>query len=381
MHYIEKCGKMFCKLFYRIYEQAPEDTAPPDVEGRRMSIAMNETYLQIIRGEHTPYTPVWFMRQAGRSQAEYRRIKKSYSLFEITRQPELCAYITKLPVDEYGVDAAILYKDIMTPLAPMGVNVEIKSGIGPVIADPIRTAADIERLRPLQVEQDLPYMTETIRILTSGMLHVPLIGFAGAPFTLASYLIEGGPSKNYNKTRRMLVARPDLWDQLMQVLSDMTITYLSAQADAGANALQIFDSWVGAVSADKYRLRIFPHMKRIVASLKEQHPDVPVTMFGVGTYHLLPLWAQLPVDVIGLDWRCHPSEAKGLGITQTIQGNLDPAYLFADWSIIKGEIDRILEAGREHGRHIFNLGHGVVPDADPEVLKRIVAYVHEKSAR
>ncbi|KAF1683879.1 uroporphyrinogen decarboxylase [Veillonella sp. R32] len=338
---------------------------------------MNMTYLQTIRGEETTHCPVWFMRQAGRSQAEYRRIKEKYSLFEITQQPELCAYITRLPVEEYNVDAAILYKDIMTPLVPIGVDVELKPGIGPVIGNPIRTAADIAALRALDMAESLPHVLETIRLLTEEQLEVPLIGFGGAPFTLASYMLEGGPSKTYQKTRQMLVARPDLWDALMAKLTAMSIVYLGAQIEAGASAIQIFDSWVGAVSAREYEARIYPFMKDLITSLKAQYPTTPITMFGVGTYHLLPLWRTLSLDVIGLDWRCSIEEAQAMGITQAVQGNLDPAYLFADWTTIQREIDRILAAGKAHGKHIFNLGHGVVPEANPEVLKRIVTYVHE----
>lgn len=341
---------------------------------------MNMTYLKTIHGEETTHCPVWFMRQAGRSQAEYRRIKEKYSLFEITQQPELCAYITRLPVEEYDVDAAILYKDIMTPLVPIGVDVELKAGIGPVIGNPIRTAEDIEALQELNVAASLPHVVETIRILTQEQLEVPLIGFGGAPFTLASYMLEGGPSKTYQKTRQMLVARPDLWDALMAKLTAMSIVYLGAQIEAGASAVQIFDSWVGAVSASEYATRIYPFMEELIASLKAKYPTTPITMFGVGTYHLLPQWRTLPVDVIGLDWRCSIEEAQAMGITQAVQGNLDPAYLFADWPIIQREIDRILAAGKAHGKHIFNLGHGVVPEANPEVLKRIVTYVHEVSS-
>lgn len=338
---------------------------------------MNLTYLKTIHGEETTHCPVWFMRQAGRSQAEYRRIKEKYSLFEITQQPELCAYITRLPVEEYNVDAAILYKDIMTPLVPIGVDVELKPGIGPVIGNPIRTAEDIAALRELDMAESLPHVLETIRILTEEQLEVPLIGFGGAPFTLASYMLEGGPSKTYQKTRQMLVARPDLWDALMAKLTAMSIVYLGAQIEAGASAIQIFDSWVGAVSAREYEARIYPFMKELITSLKAQYPTTPITMFGVGTYHLLPLWRTLSLDVIGLDWRCSIEEAQAMGITQAVQGNLDPAYLFADWTTIQREIDRILAAGKAHGKHIFNLGHGVVPEANPEVLKRIVTYVHE----
>lgn len=342
---------------------------------------MNRTYLDMIAGKDVSHTPVWFMRQAGRSQPEYRKIKETHSLFEITHEPELCAYVTELPVLQYGVDAAILYKDIMTPLLPMGVDVEIKTGIGPVIHNPIRSEADVAKLRPIVVEESLDFMVKTIQILTQDRLQVPLIGFGGAPFTLASYMIEGGPSKSYQKTRQMLVGNPQLWDMLMDALSDMTITYLEGQIKAGVNALQLFDSWVGALSKEQYEARVYPFMHRIIGTLKERYPHIPITMFGVGTGHLFPLWKELPLDVVGCDWRMPLQEASAMGIQQTLMGNLDPAFLFAEWPVIQSEIDRILEAGREHGKHIFNLGHGVVPEADPEVLQRITAYVHESTRR
>lgn len=342
---------------------------------------MNTTYLDMIRGEGAAYTPVWFMRQAGRSQPVYRKIKEKYSLFEITRQPELAARVTALPVEDYGVDAAILYKDIMTPLPSMGIPVELRAGVGPIIANPIRTKADVDNLQDFTAETVPVYVLQTIRLLVDDILKVPLIGFAGAPFTLASYLIEGGPSKTYMKTRGMMLGAPQVWAALMDKLTAMTAVYLKAQAEAGAQALQLFDSWVGAVSREQYMTSIYPYVQRILTEVKSAYPAVPVTMHGVGCVHLLPLWKELPLDVIGLDWRCSISEAHNLGIRQTLQGNLDPAWLYADWSAIKTELDRILEEGRAHGRHIFNLGHGVFPEANPDILKQIAAYIHEISAR
>lgn len=345
------------------------------------STMKNTTYLDTIRGQGASHIPVWFMRQAGRSQAKYREIKKGRTLFDITHDPELCAYVTALPVEEYDVDAAILYKDIMTPLQPIGVDVEIKAGIGPVISNPIRSIEDVKALRPLHVEESLPFMVKTIEILTKEMLEVPLIGFAGAPFTLASYMIEGGPSKSYQKTRQMMVGNPEVWHELMHTLSDMTITYLEGQIKAGVNAIQIFDSWVGAVSLAQYQSSILPHMYRIARTIKEAHPEIPLTLFGIGTKHLLGAWKELPIDVIGCDWRCSLTDAHQMGISQTLQGNLDSAYLMAPWDIIRGEIDRILAEGKAHGRHIFNLGHGVVPETNPDVLKRITEYVHEVTSQ
>ena len=281
---------------------------------------MNDTFLRAARGEKTDYTPVWYMRQAGRSQPEYRKIKEKYSLFEITHQPELCAYVTRLPVEQYDVDAAILYKDIMSPLPSIGVDVEIKSGIGPVIDNPIRTTADVEKLGEINPEQDVPYVLDTIKLLTQEQLSVPLIGFAGAPFTMASYMIEGGPSKNYNKTKAFMYAEPQAWFALMDKLAAMTVTYAKAQIKAGATAFQIFDSWVGALNVQDYRTFIKPVMERIFNELKEE--NVPLIMFGVGASHLANEWHDLPIDVVGLDWRLPISEARDKGITKTVMGNL-----------------------------------------------------------
>src|SRR6476620_11979145 len=227
-----------------------------------MEKKVKDTFLKAARGEQTDFVPVWYMRQAGRSQPQYREIKQKYSLFEITHQPELCAYVTRLPVEQYDVDAAILYKDIMTPLPAIGVDVEIKSGIGPVISNPITSLADVEKLGELNLEEDIPYVLETIKILTKEQLTVPLIGFSGAPFTLASYMIEGGPSKNYTKTKAFMYSEPQSWFALMDKLAAMTITYVKSQIQAGAKAVQVFDSWVGALNVADYRYYIKPIMNR-----------------------------------------------------------------------------------------------------------------------
>ncbi|KZO01182.1 uroporphyrinogen decarboxylase [Bacillus badius] len=340
---------------------------------------INETFLKAAKGEKTEYTPVWYMRQAGRSQPEYRKLKEKYSLFEITHQPELCAYVTKLPVDQYDVDAAILYKDIMSPLPAIGVDVDIKSGIGPVIDNPIRSLADVEKLGQIDPESDVPYVLDTIRLLTEEQLDVPLIGFAGAPFTLASYMIEGGPSKNYNKTKAFMYAEPKAWQALMDKLAEMTVTYVRAQVKAGARAIQIFDSWVGALNISDYRLFIKPVMERIFSELREE--NVPLIMFGVGASHLAKEWHELPLDVVGLDWRLPIQEARAMGITKTVQGNLDPAILLAPWEVIEERTRAILDAGLASPGHIFNLGHGVFPEVNPDVLKRLTSFVHEYSAQ
>lgn len=341
-------------------------------------MAFNDTYLKATRGEKTDHTPVWFMRQAGRSQPEYRKIKEKYSLEEITHQPELCAYVTKLPVDQYNVDAAILYKDIVTPLPAIGVDVKIKAGIGPVIDNPIRTMEDISRLGEINPEQDVDYVLKTIKLLTEEQLNVPLIGFSGAPFTLASYMIEGGPSKSYNKTKAMMVSQPQMWFALMDKLADTIIPYVKAQVKAGAKAVQIFDSWVGALNVEDYRIFIKPVMDRIFNELRSE--GVPLTIFGVGATHLANEWHNLPVDVVGLDWRLPISEARGRGLTKPLMGNFDPAYLLADWPVIEERVKNILDMGMQDDGYIFNLGHGVFPEVNPDTLKRVTSFVHEYSA-
>ncbi|MEB2269345.1 uroporphyrinogen decarboxylase [Bacillus safensis] len=339
----------------------------------------NDTFLKACKGEKIDHVPVWYMRQAGRSQPEYRALKEKYGLFEITHQPELCAYVTRLPVEQYGVDAAILYKDIMTPLPAIGVDVEIKNGIGPVIDAPIRSKADIERLGELHPEEDLPYVLDTIQLLTKEQLNVPLIGFAGAPFTMASYMIEGGPSKNYHKTKALMYSDPEAWMLLMNKLADMTITYIRAQVKAGVSAFQIFDSWVGALNAADYRTFIKPVMQRIFTELKSE--NVPMIMYGVGASHLAKDWHDLPLDVVGLDWRMSVDEARKEGLTKTLQGNLDPTILLAPWEVIEERAKDILDQGMKSDHFIFNLGHGVFPDVSPDTLKKLTDFIHDYSAK
>lgn len=339
----------------------------------------NDTFLKAARGEKTDHVPVWYMRQAGRSQPEYRKLKEKYSLFEITHQPELCAYVTRLPVEQYDVDAAILYKDIMTPLPAIGVDVEIKSGIGPVISNPIKSVKDVEKLGELNPEEDIPYVLDTIKLLTTEQLSVPLIGFSGAPFTIASYMIEGGPSKNYNKTKAFMYSEPVAWFALMDKLADMIIIYVKSQIKAGVKAIQIFDSWVGALNVEDYRVFIKPIMTRIFSSLREE--NVPLIMFGVGASHLALEWNDLPIDVVGLDWRLPITETRQMGIQKTVQGNLDPALLLSSWDVIEERTKRILDQGMEQDGYIFNLGHGVFPSVNPETLKRLTAFIHEYSSK
>ncbi|WP_138859877.1 uroporphyrinogen decarboxylase [Exiguobacterium mexicanum] len=340
-----------------------------------MTRRMNDTILKAFRGEATDYVPVWYMRQAGRYQPEYREIKKTRTLFEITHDAELCAYVTELPVKQLGVDAAILYKDIMTPLPSMGVDVEIKSGIGPVIDNPYRTMADVERLKPLNPE-DISYVFETIRLLRE-RLEVPLIGFSGAPFTLASYMIEGGPSKSYHRTKALMYAEPDVWNALMEKLGDMVITYATAQAEAGIQAFQLFDSWVGTLSRKDYVRYIKPTTERIFTELRKL--DIPLIMHGVGASHLVEEWQDQPLDVVGLDWRLSIQDARDRGITKAVQGNLDPSFLLAPWPVIEAKVKEILDEGMKQPGYVFNLGHGVFPEVDPSVLVKLTAFIHDYS--
>lgn len=344
-----------------------------------MAKEFNDTILKAYRGEKTSYTPVWYMRQAGRSQKEYREIKEKYSLFEITHNPELCAYVTRLPVEQYNVDAAILYKDIMTPLPAMGIDVEIKAGVGPVIDNPIRRFEDVAKLRPLEPEKDIDYVLDTIKLLTEEQLSVPLIGFSGAPFTLASYMIEGGPSKNYSKTKALMYSEPKTWFALMDKLGEMIITYVRAQIKAGVSAVQIFDSWVGTLNVQDYRTYVKPIMEHIFNELRAD--QVPLILFGVGAKHLLTEWNDLAVDVIGLDWRTSIVEARELGVDKVLQGNLDPAILLADWDTIESRTKAIIDEGIEAGRHVFNLGHGVTPDVSQDTLKKLTELIHTYSKR
>lgn len=342
-----------------------------------MTTTFNDQFLKACKGEPVEHVPVWYMRQAGRSQPEYRELKKKYSLEEITHRPETCAWVTKLPVDQYQNDAAILYKDIMTPLPAIGVDVKIKKGIGPVISNPLQSIADVERLGQLNPEKDVDFVLETIKILRK-QLSVPLISFSGAPFTLASYMIEGGPSKNYNKTKGMMYSQPEAWFLLMEKLGDMVVTYVKSQIRAGSQAIQIFDSWVGSLNQQDYQTYVKPVMKRIFSELRNE--GVPLIMFGVGARHLTMDWHELPLDVVGLDWRYPIREARADGITKTVQGNLDPSVLMAPWQVIEDKTREILDQGMKQPGFIFNLGHGVFPEVDPEKLKKLTAFVHEYSA-
>jgi uroporphyrinogen decarboxylase len=314
------------------------------------------------------------MRQAGRSLPEYRAIRDEHSILEICRTPELAAEVTMQPVRRLEVDAAILFSDIVVPLEAMGVDVEIAPDFGPVVAEPIRTLADVDRLQPLEPEVGTPYVIETIRMLAD-TLDVPLIGFAGAPFTLASYLVEGGPSKTHARTKALMYSEPETWHKLMDRLGEAALAFLRAQVNAGVDAIQLFDSWVGHLSPDDYSNYVLPAVERILAGLTDT--GVPRIHFGLGTGELLGLMAGAGADVMGVDWRVPLDEARRrVGERVALQGNLDPSVCLAPWEVVRDRAVDVLRRGGGRG-HIFNLGHGVLPETDPDVLQRLVDLVHE----
>jgi uroporphyrinogen decarboxylase len=322
--------------------------------------------------------PVWYMRQAGRYDPDYRKIKEKYSLLEICSQPELAAEITMMPVKKLGVDAAILYSDIMNPVASLGINFDIVKNIGPVIHNPIRSAADVEKLRPINVEHDLAHVIKTIQILDS-QLKVPLITFAGAPFTIASYLIEGKPSKNYLRTKQLMYSEPLVWHTLMDKLGDMVITYLKAHIAAGAKAVQLFDSWVGALSPFDFQTFVLPTVTRIFKELSHL-PQPKIYFPGVSSGELLPLLNSIEANVIGLDWRVSITEGrKRVGERYAVQGNLDPTILTAPMAVIENYAKMIIDEGIQKPGFIFNLGHGLFPEASLDKLKLLTEFVHAYS--
>ncbi|CAH0117621.1 MULTISPECIES: uroporphyrinogen decarboxylase [unclassified Paenibacillus] len=341
-------------------------------------MAYNDRFIRACGKQTVDKIPVWYMRQAGRYDPDYRKIKEKYSLLEICRQPELAAEVTLMPVHKLGVDAAILYSDIMNPVASLGVDFDIVANIGPVIHNPIRSAQDVANLRPIDVEGDLGHVIETIRILDRE-LQVPLITFAGAPFTIASYLIEGRPSRNYIRTKEMMYGAPDIWFALMDKLGDMVIQYLRAHVAAGGKAFQLFDSWVGALAPHDFERYVLPTITRIFTEL--QHLDVPKIYFpGVSSGELLPSLRKLEADVIGLDWRVSIREGRRrLDNRFAVQGNLDPLVLTAPQSVIEEHARNIIDQGVEQPGFIFNLGHGLFPEASLDKLRELTAYVHTYS--
>ncbi|MUT68840.1 uroporphyrinogen decarboxylase [Paenibacillus sp. NEAU-GSW1] len=343
-------------------------------------MSYNDRFIRACRKETVDRVPVWYMRQAGRYDPEYRKIKEKYSLLEICKQPELAAEVTMMPVRKLGVDAAILYSDIMNPVASIGIDFDIVANIGPVIANPIQTSADVERLKPIDVEGDLGHVLETIRILDRE-LKVPLITFAGAPFTIASYLIEGKPSKNYLRTKALMYSEPKVWHQLMDKLGDMVIAYLRAHMANGGKAFQLFDSWVGALTPEDFRQFVLPTIERIFAELADL-PQPKIYFPGVSSGELLPELGNVKADVIGLDWRVSiPEGRKRLNGGFAVQGNLDPTVLTAPMSVIEQHAAAIIDQGLEQPGFIFNLGHGLFPEASLEKLTELTAFIHAYSER
>lgn len=321
---------------------------------------------------------MWYMRQAGRYQPEYREIKKTYSLLEITERPELCAQVTRLPVTQLGVDAAILFSDIMVPLGPMGVAYDIQKDVGPVVDHPIRSGDDVRALRELRVAEDLPHVLETIAMLISD-LPVPLIGFAGGPFTLASYLVEGRAdlTRQYRRTKAMMHDAPAAWHELMRRLSFMIVTYMRAQVEAGAAAIQIFDSWVGSLDEDDFTAYVLPHLREICDGLQGEAPTI---YFGLHTAKFFSHLKSIKADVLGVDWHTSIAQARSLaGPDVALQGNLNPATILASWGQVETEARGIIEDGVKTPGFIFNLGHGVIKESDPDMLIRLTGLVHHYS--
>jgi uroporphyrinogen decarboxylase len=339
---------------------------------------VNDRFVRACRGEPVDATPVWFMRQAGRSFSAYRTLRERYGILELAKTPELCAEVTLMPVRELGVDAAVMFADIMLPLEPMGVGLRIEPEVGPIIDHPIRSAADVAALRPFD-PGDVSFTLDAIRLVRRDLDgRAGVIGFSGAPFTLACYLIEGRPSRDFAVAKAFMYREPEAWHDLMKRLSTMVAVYLRAQIDAGADVVQLFDSWVGGLGPADYRTFVQPHVRRIFAAVQ----GVPTIHFGTGTASLLELLADAGGDVIGLDHRVSLADAwRRIGEGRGVQGNLDSARLLAGWEATRDGARAVLDEAAGRPGHVFNLGHGVLPQTDTELLRRLVDLVHEQTAR
>ncbi|MBV8931753.1 MAG: uroporphyrinogen decarboxylase, partial [Kutzneria sp.] len=340
-------------------------------------------FLAAAHGGVPSRTPVWFMRQAGRSLPEYHKARAGVPILAACLDPELVCEITLQPVRRHGVDAAILFSDIMVPLHTAGVDLDIVPGTGPVLATPVRTESDVATV-PAALGERADAVAEAVRLLVGELARTPLIGFAGAPFTLASYLVEGGPSRNHERTKAFMRSAPGAWHALLDKLAEVAGQFLRLQIAAGVDAVQLFDSWAGTLSERDYREFVLPHSARVLAGIADA--DIPKIHFGVGTGELLAAMREAGADVVGVDWRVPLDKAADRLRTAApeapdpvLQGNLDPALLFADWAVLDREVRRILRDGRSAGGHIFNLGHGVLPQTDPAVLTRVRELVHSLS--
>jgi uroporphyrinogen decarboxylase len=344
-----------------------------------MAAPGDSVFLRACRRDPVPATPVWFMRQAGRSLPEYRAVRDRHSMLAACTTADVITELTLQPLRRFKVDAAILFSDIVVPLRAVGLDIDIKPGVGPVTAKPFRGEEDLSRLRDLD-PGDVPYITKAVTTLVAELGETPLIGFAGAPFTLASYLIEGGPSRNHERTRALMYGNPAIWHALLARLADITTAFLRVQVEAGAAAVQLFDSWVGVLAPGDYVSAVLPHSKRIFGALADL--GVPRIHFGVGTGELLRLMGEAGADVVGVDWRVGLDEAaRRVDAGRALQGNLDPALLLAPWPVLEQRVRQVLEQGRVAEGHVFNLGHGVLPQTDPAVLAQVTDLVHEASAR
>lgn len=338
-----------------------------------------ERILAACKREPVDATPVWYMRQAGRCLAEYRDLRKKYDILTMARTPELCTLVTLMPVERFGVDAAVMYADIMLPLDGMGVPFKIEPEIGPIIDTPIRTRADVERIRVLEAEEATPYVFEAIRMIRRQLDgKTALVGFAGSPFTLACYMIEGRPSRDYARAKTFMYGQPDVWHELMEKVTEVTVRYLLGQVEAGAEVIQLFDSWVGMLGADAYEEFVMPYSKRIFAEVRATH--TPTIHFGTGNTALLEQMAAVGPDVVSVDWRLPLDRAwERIGFHKGIQGNLDPVVMLAPWEVIETRAREVLRRAGGRPGHIFNLGHGVLAETDPDGLTRLRELVHTET--
>lgn len=341
---------------------------------------MGNEFLDACRGQKTAFTPIWLMRQAGRYQAEYMAIKARYSFMEMCQTPEIATQVTMLPVNQFEVDAAILFADILLILEPLGIGFAFVKDQGPRIERPIREPNDVDRMASsIDVHESMGYVLQAIKMVRSELSgRIPLIGFAGAPFTLASYVIEGGGSKQYLHAKRFMYSDPGAFNVLMTKLTDATIAYLNAQIGAGAQAVQVFDSWVGCLSPSDYEVHVQPHMQRLFANLDK---SVPSIHFGTGNPALYPALAAAGGDVVGLDWRVDLGTQRAALDNRPVMGNLDPGYLIAPRNVLEQAAQRVLDSAGGQPGHIFNLGHGIFPEVAPDQVKALVDYVHQASQR